>query len=189
MSHSEKILLLNGASSSGKTSLCKELQAVLDAPYIHLEEDRFVYGTYHGRYLQPGIVEQTFARTMVGYYRSLAAFVSAGHNVLADTGFYSKDLRDVCIAELAPLTVWLIGVRCSLPELERRELARGDRQAGLAREQYETIHADALYDIEVDTSVLSLNECALQIKALVESGAPPTALRTLHKRSAKSEIA
>jgi len=182
MSYSKKILLLNGASSSGKTSLCKELQAVLDAPYIHLEEDRFVYGTYHGRYLQPGIVEQTFSRTMLGYYRSLGAFVSAGHNVLADTGLYSKDLRDVCVTELAPLTVWLVGVRCSLPELERREQARGDRQAGLAREQYETIHADVLYDIEVDTSLLSVNECALQIKALVESGASPTAMRTLRTR-------
>jgi len=182
MGYSENILLLNGASSSGKTSLCKELQAVLDAPYIHLEEDRFVYGTYHGRYLQPGIVEQTFARTMLGYYRSLGAFVSAGHNVLADTGLCSKELRDVCVTELASLTVWLVGVRCSLPELERREQARGDRQIGLAREQHETIHADVLYDIEVDTSLLSVNECALQIKALVESGALPVAMGALRAR-------
>ena len=175
----ETIIVLNGATSSGKTSLCKELQSVLDAPYIHLEEDRFVYGTYHGRYLQPGIVEQTFARTMLGYYRSLAAFASAGHNVLADTGFYSRDLLAMCVRELAPLRVWLVGVHCSLEELERRERGRGDREPGQAREQYSTIHADAVYDIEVDTSAASLSECASQVKALVEGKSQPSALSAL----------
>ena len=179
MSKPETIILLNGVSSSGKTSLCKELQQALDDPYIHLEEDRFVYNTYHGRYLQPGIVEHTFARTMLGYYRSLAAFVSAGHNVLADTGFYSRELRDVCVQELSPLRVWLVGVHCSLTELERRERERSDRQEGQAREQFQTIHADAIYDIEVDTSTTSLTECALQVKARVESTVQPTALLSL----------
>lgn len=182
MNKPETIIVLNGASSSGKTSLCKELQQVLDDPYIHLEEDRFVYNTYHGRYLQPGIVEQTFARTMLGYYRSLAAFASAGHNILADTGFYSRDLLDVCVQELSPLRVWLVGVHCSLTELERRERGRADRQEGQAQEQYHTIHADAIYDIEVDTSLASLNECALRVKALVDSVSQPTALLSLKDR-------
>jgi chloramphenicol 3-O phosphotransferase len=185
MNRPETIIVLNGASSSGKSSLSKELQKALDGPYIHLEEDRFVYNTYHGRYLQPGVVEQTFARTMLGYYRSLAAFASAGHNVLADTGFYSRDLLKVCVRELAPLHVWLVGVHCSLAELERREQERGDRQKGLAREQYTTIHADAIYDIEVDTSAASLSECALRIKALVESEAQPTAILSLQAKFEK----
>ena len=182
MTGSETIIILNGASSAGKSCLCKELQEVFAAPYIHLEEDRFVYGTYHGRYLQPGIGEQTFAKTMLGYYRSLSAFASAGHNVLADTGFYSKDLLDVCVRELAPLKVWIVGVQCALAELERRERGRSDRQAGLAREQHQSIHAHAIYDLEVDTSAQSLRACALQIKTLVESAAPPTAIETLRQR-------
>ena len=73
-----------------------------------------------------------------------------GTIVLADTGFYSRDLLEVCVRELAPLHVWLVGVHCSLPELERRSSSgRSDRQKGLAREQYGTIHANAVYDIEV----------------------------------------
>ncbi|MEO7717382.1 MAG: AAA family ATPase [Capsulimonas sp.] len=182
----ETIIILNGASSSGKTSLCKELQRALLDPYIHLEEDRFVYGTYHGRYLQPGIVEQTFTKTMLGYYRSIAAFASAGHNVLADTGFYSRDLLSVCVQELAPLRVWLVGVHCSLSELERREAERKDREPGQAREQHSTIHTDALYDIEVDTSAFSLSECALQIKARIESDADPAAMRSLKTKMTSS---
>ena len=43
MSENPQIILINGASSSGKSSLCKALQEHLAEPYIHLEEDRFVY--------------------------------------------------------------------------------------------------------------------------------------------------
>ena len=149
---SPHIILINGASSSGKSTLCKVLQEHLAEPYIHLEEDRFVYNTYHPRYLVPGVVEEIFAKTMTGYYRSLRAFVSAGHNVLADTGFYSEDLVRQCSAELAGLPVWLVGVHCSLAELERREAQRADRDVGTAREQFESIHAYAVYDVEVDTT-------------------------------------
>jgi len=172
---SPQIILINGASSAGKSTLCKALQEHLAEPYIHLEEDRFVYNTYHPRYLVPGIVEDIFARTMTGYYRSLRAFVSAGHNVLADTGLYSEDLVRQCTAELAGLPVWLIGVHCSLTELERREAQRPDRTVGTAKEQFESIHAHAVYDMEVDTSQMDSIQCAKLIKVLVESYIAPSA--------------
>lgn len=176
---SPRIILINGASSSGKTTLCKVLQEYFTEPYIHLEEDRFVYDTYHPRYLVPGVVEEIFAKTMTGYYRSLRAFTSAGHNVLADTGFYSEGLVRQCVIELAGLPVWLVGVHCSLTEMERREARRADRSAGTAREQFENIHAHAVYDIEVDTSQMDSDKCAKRIQAMVESGIEPFALRSL----------
>lgn len=181
---SPQIILINGASSAGKTTLCKALQEYLTKPYIHLEEDRFVYNTYHPRYLVPGAVEEIFAKTMTGYYRSLRAFASAGHNVLADTGFYSAELVSQCAAELAGLPVWLVGIHCSLAELEQREANRADRDVGTAREQFESIHAHAVYDIEVDTSQMNSDECAKRIKAVVESGTEPFALRSLGKNAA-----
>lgn len=176
------IILLNGASSAGKTSLCKQLQIVLDDPYMHLEEDRFVFNTYHERFLNGSLGEQIFAKTMLGYYRSLAACASAGHNILADTGFYSRALVDQCAQELAELQVWLVGVHCSLAELERRERERGDRMVGLAQQQFHAIHEHAMYDVEVDTSVASLLECVEQIKATVTSATMPQALHQLNAR-------
>lgn len=179
---SPTVILLNGASSAGKTSLCKQLQIVLDDPYMHLQEDAFVFDTYHERWLEPGLGERIFAMTMLAYYRSIRACVSAGHNLLVDTGFYTADLVHQCVHELQDLRVWLIGVYCDLPELERREQARSDRQAGIAREQFYTIHTHALYDLEVDTTQTSLEVCAEQIKALVTSSAHPTALQQLKAR-------
>lgn len=166
----EHLIVLNGASSSGKTTLCKALQEVLSKPYIHLEEDRFVYDTYHARHVQSDLGGQIFAKTMLGYYRSLRAFASAGHNVLADMGFYSTELLRQFVNEVQGFPVWLVGVHCSITELELRESARGDRQTGLAREQSATIHSGVLYDIEVDTTEHDGIACALQIKAIIESG-------------------
>ena len=174
-----QLIILNGASSSGKTVLCKQLQAILDEPYIHLEEDCFVYNTYHDSFLTGELAPQIFRKTMLGYYRSLKAFLSAGHNILADTGFYTSDLLQVCVQELAAERVWLIGVQCSLVELERRECERGDRPSGLAKEQHQSIHAGVIYDIEVDTSTASPEECALVIKAKLRQAVGPRALARL----------
>jgi chloramphenicol 3-O phosphotransferase len=178
------IILLNGASSAGKTSLCKQLQIVLDEPYMHLQEDAFVFNTYHERWIQPGPGERIFAMTMLAYYRSIRACVSAGHNLLVDTGFYSADLVHQCVRELHDLPIWLVGVHCSLAELERREQARGDRQAGIAREQFYTIHTHVAYDIEVDTSDASFEVCADYIKTVATSAAHPTAMQRLYAQFA-----
>src|SRR6266511_1903425 len=178
------VILLNGASSAGKSSLCKQLQIVLDEPYMHLQEDAFVFNTYHERWTQPGPGERIFAMTMLAYYRSIRACVSAGHNLLVDTGFYSADLVHQCVRELHDLPIWLVGVHCSLAELERREQARGDRQAGIAREQFYTIHTHVTYDIEVDTSDASFEVCADYIKTVVISAAHPTAMQRLYAQIA-----
>ena len=163
MDHDVEILIFNGASSAGKTTLCKAVQSLMPQPYMHFEEDRVVFDTYAERFLVGEQAAQIFTKTMLGYYRSLAAFLSAGHCVLADTGFYRRDLVAACLRELQPYRVWLIGVHCRLDELEHREQQRVDRQPGLAREQYQTIHAHMRYDIEVDTSEQSVQDCATHI--------------------------
>ena len=171
--------MLNGASSAGKTVLRKKLQEVLEEPYIHLEEDHFVFNTYYDRFLEGELAPQVFKKTILGYYRSLRAFFSAGHNVLADTGFYIPEALSHCISELKDETVWLIGVHCSIEELERREKARGDRDIRLAREQQATIHNSVIYDIEVDTSRMSVEECALAMKSKVKELESPRAKTSL----------
>jgi chloramphenicol 3-O phosphotransferase len=178
----EQLIILNGASSAGKTVLCKKLQEVLPEPYIHLEEDCFVFNTYHDRFLNGELAPEIFRKTMLGYYRSLRAFLSAGHNILADTGFYTPELLAECVRELSKERVWLVGVHSSIAELERREQARGDRQPGLAKEQQATIHRNVLYDIEVDTTASSPDQCALSVKEKLQELGSPTAMSSLAAR-------
>jgi chloramphenicol 3-O phosphotransferase len=73
-------------------------------------------------------------------------------------------------------------VYCSVEELERREHTRGDRQIGLAREQQATIHNSVIYDIEVDTSILNLEECAMNIKMKMKAFGAPKAITSLQAR-------
>lgn len=178
-----QLIVLNGASSAGKSTLCQKLQEILTEPYIHLEEDRFVFNTYPLRFIESDLGAEIFQKTMLGYYRSLKAFLSAEHNILADTGFYSTELLDTFVRELQGERVWMVGVFCAIEELEAREQARGDRQKGLAREQAETIHTSVLYDIRVDTSAADVETCAQQVKELVEGNGSPTALIEMGKRT------
>ena len=75
----------------------------------------------------------------------------------------------------------LIGVKCPLEELERREQARGDRQIGFARWQFERVHQYGSYDLEIDTFQSTPEDCAYQLKSLLLSGKEPEAFRRLAK--------
>ena len=50
--HPGTILLLNGASSSGKTSILKALQDILEEPYVDAGLDKFLW-MLPARYLEP----------------------------------------------------------------------------------------------------------------------------------------
>ena len=83
---------------------------------------------------------------------------------------------------LAPFSVLFVGVLCSLDELERREVARGDRSLGLARGMITLAHEHAVYDLTVDTAAMTAGEFAQAIKARLVSGTPPDAFEKLRAR-------
>lgn len=65
---------------------------------------------------------------------------------------------------LKPFEVFMVDVFASLEILEARELQRGDRMIGLARWQYDGVHKDMRYDLEIDTSNITPVEGAQMIK-------------------------
>ncbi len=83
---------------------------------------------------------------------------------------------------LRPEDVLFVGVRCPLDELERRERARGDREAGLASLQYDLVHAHGDYDLECDTSTASPRACAERIRDFLPHRPTPTAFSRLRAR-------
>ena len=181
------VVVINGASSSGKTSIARAWQAQMETPYLDAGLDRFIW-MLPKRYLDRplwddvlGLADQAGSeghRLARGMHRAIAELSRAGCCVVADHVLVEKDwLRD-CAALLAPLPAYFIGVRCPLEVLEQRERDRKDRTLGQARKQFERVHAHGLYDLEVDTSLLSPQACAAQIRARVEMG-PPQAFRNL----------
>jgi chloramphenicol 3-O phosphotransferase len=147
-----RLILFNGASSTGKTTLCRALQARLAEPFWHYSIDHF-----RGRVLPWERIERgEFAWPSLrpayidGFHRCLPALAQAGNDLIVDhiveTAAWMSDL----VRLLEQFDVYFVGVHCPLAELERRERARGDRRAGEARNDFETVHAHCTYDLEVD---------------------------------------
>ena len=147
------IIFLNGTSSSGKTSLARALQAALPESFLHVAGDHFAAMLPR----RPVDAPTLLALTSV-MHRSIAALAESGANVVVDTVVSNKTWLRECVDLLAGHTVLFVGVRCPLPELERRERERGDRRPGQAADQLAFVHAHGLYDFELDTSTVSPEE-------------------------------
>jgi chloramphenicol 3-O phosphotransferase len=183
-----RVILLNGTSSAGKTSIAKALQQIMDAPYLHVPVDSFgAMAPGPEKLGESGSPrwQSVFSRLLSGFHHSLAALAAAGSNLIVDhvliQGEEPENWLTECLDLLAPFTVYFIGVHCPLEELRRRERARGDRGEGLAEYQLSRVHRHGVYDLEVDTSVLSADQCAVRIKKRVEGDASPQALVTLRQ--------
>lgn len=70
-------------------------------------------------------------------------------------------------------------MHCGLRELERREVARGDRIAGQARGQFGIVHRDMVYDIEVDTTEIGAAAAAAVIVERIRDGTAGAALERM----------
>jgi len=65
---------------------------------------------------------------------------------------------------LSPFQVFYVGIFAPLEVIEERERGRQDRLMGLARWQYNLVHQNKSYDLEIDTTTLTLLGCAELIK-------------------------
>lgn len=183
------IILLNGASSSGKTTLLKILQDLLPQPYLDMGIDRFIW-MMPKRYLDRPLWDDVLGKAVQagtagrilfsGMHHAIAAAAQAGNNIIADHVLVEKDWVDECARLFGGMNAYLIGIRCPLEVLEERERERKDRTLGQARAQFPVIHRHALYDLEVDTSLLTPQQCAQQVIAALQQ--PPRAFKQLLAR-------
>ena len=176
-----RIIFLNGTSSSGKSSIAKELLRILDEPYFHMPVDAF-----HAMRSRVEIAEDELGdvlrRTWMGFHRAVAGMAAAGNNVVVDHPLSEEWRLLDCLGLFARRDVVLVGVRCSLEELDRRERERGDRPAGLAARQYHRVHAHGRYDLECDTTTDSAADCARRIGDFLPRRPLPTAFEQLRAK-------
>ncbi len=185
---SGKIIFINGTSSSGKTCIVRALQDLLDEPYLEAGIDKFIW-MLPERYLDRPLWDELLGRAnragaaghdlVRGMHRAIQALSKAGCNVIADLVLVEPAWAKDCADLFAGLPAYLIGVQCPLEVLERRERSRKNRTLGQAGLQFPVIHKYALYDLEVDTSLLSPEECARRIRYRLNE--PPKALRQMRQ--------
>ncbi|ESY68831.1 chloramphenicol phosphotransferase [Mesorhizobium sp. LNHC232B00] len=188
-----QIIILNGAPRSGKSSIAQAIQERFEGPWMNLGVDSYAQIT-PPRY-RPGIglrpggerpdLEVFVPRFYAALYESIAVHSRLDLNVVADVGHhdgYSKplDILADCAHRLAGLPVLFVGVRCPIEIImERRaasETGRGyvtgssDDPVPLpVRLWQEAVHRPGVYDLEVDTSLLSSVQCADAIRQHLKS--------------------
>ena len=182
------IVLLNGTSCAGKTSIGHAVQHLAESPWLLLGAD--ILGTICPPRSVSGIAWSPVApgeRALVlgpwgrgllsAWHRAIGTLARAGQDVVVDHILQAPDWLADCRAAWADLAVLFVGVRCPLAVAEAREATRPHLNRGYARWSYPRVHAHGAYDLEVDTSAADPETCARRILDRLGSGAPFTAFR------------
>ena len=196
------VIFLNGVSSSGKTTLAKELQEQLEQPFLHLALDQFrdslpdkfrglnsAQGTTGARGLNvvPCLDNETPITSIVfgeagklmlkGMRRAMAVMVEVGNSIIIDDIILEPKFLNDYLKVFEDLEVYFIGVKCAIGVAEARESRRLGRFPGTALSHLSICHAHELYDLEIDTGRNTPRECAARILDRLQS--PPTAFAKL----------
>ncbi len=206
-----QVVILNGAPRAGKSSIVRVIQDTFEGVWMNLGVDVFARGVTPKRY-QPGIglrpgpgpgfggdapeLEPLVPTFYAAVYESIAAHSRLGLNVVSDGGHHGaihpQTLGD-CARRLAGLPVLFVGVRCPIDVIVKRrnEAPPGRYVVGSpddpvpppVRLWQEEVHKPGIYDLEVDTSLLSPEECAERIRTRLADGPPGTAFQQLAERA------
>ncbi len=189
-----QIIILNGAPRSGKSSIVRAIQDGFDGVWVNLGVD--AQNASLPKRLRPGIglrpggerpeLEPVVQALFAALYASMAEHSRLGLNVVVDVGHhdaYSQPLnilRD-CARLLTGLPSLFVGARCPIEVIMQRRADAGQRGQYLAALPDGTIpepvllwqrevHRPGVYDLEVDTSLISPEQCVGKIKERLMQG-------------------
>lgn len=180
------VIVLNGGSSSGKSSIARLLQELLDAPWAALGVDDLaaalapsLVGEAPPRPGRPSLlafgadgtveVGEAWRPVEKAWHAGVAAMARSGLGVILDEVLLGGGAGQRRIAEaLSGLSVLWVGVHCSPAVAAEREKGRPDRIVGMASSQAMTVHEAVRYDVVVDTTATSSDECARTVLAHVQ---------------------
>jgi chloramphenicol 3-O phosphotransferase len=183
---SATLIVLNGPSSVGKSSIVSSLQDLWPRPLFASGLDVFIGGwpdsfvTLPGddgsaaaespMRIVPGVGPEPswipeygheFHEIMKFAHECWAAMNDGGIDVVIDHVILDATLREQARSTLT--SAFWIGVTCDIDELIRRETARGDRHHGFASGTAAVVHNNMSYDLIVDTTLVPSEVIARQI--------------------------
>lgn len=163
-----QIICLNGTSSAGKTAIAKQLQEqLLPTIYLNFSIDSILYTVppsalyrmTHGE----DIADLNYPQLVRSFHACVARLVEMGNFLVIDNAMDRAEHAIDLLERVQACSLLLVGVHCSLDELNRRERQRQDRTIGEAAAQFNRVHQGIIYDVEVDSSTKDPSEVAAEI--------------------------
>ena len=169
-----QVIVLNGGSSAGKSSIARALQDTLPGLWLTFGTDVLAKALpgrgddpRSGLVLEPDgavTVKPEFRAIEEIWYEGLAVMASHGALLILDEVFLAGGAGQQRLRSLlGDLDVLWAGVHCDPRVAASREAARPDRVPGMAMIQGLAVHAGVVYDVEVDTTDYSAIACAARI--------------------------
>lgn len=163
------LIVLNGTSSSGKTSIARAVQEAMPRLFLNFSADTIL------QTLPPSVLQRIstgadigdlpLAKLIRGFYACVGELLRLGHDVIIDHAATARYHAEALLLASEGHDVLLVGLECPLEVLLQREQVRGNRAPGLAQRQAESIHRWLEYDLVIDTSRVSPGEAAGLIAA------------------------
>ena len=158
----KQIILLNGSSSAGKSTLAKALQALIEDKrkerYEIVSIDDFL------KMATDDVIYEDDVYEISGpLCEKVMEVFGTDQGVIIDHVITSERIFNQLTEMLGNYHLWLIHVTCPLEVLQKRELERKDRCLGSAEASYTYLFPKEGYDLTVDTHSMTALECANQI--------------------------
>lgn len=207
------VIVINGASCAGKSTLATAIQNCAREPFIIVSLDQFrdsmpdrfrglnspertagaeglnIVPIPHDGRMLTDIQFGTFGKSVLrGMRRAIRAMANEQLNVIVDDLIVNESFRDDYLQALKNLNVLFVGVHCSTKELVRREQMREGRFPGTAETTLAKVHSHMLYDIEVDTTHKLPLELAQRVLKCISKPSLPSAFdRMLTSKTESNE--
>lgn len=190
-----RVLMLQGASSAGKSTLAVALQKGLDEHWWAFEADHITdmqASSTRTGWWSPTAEERPhpswahdarLGQWLAGYWGCLATLARNGSDVIAVGGWLERSWLNDFARAMEGIPALCVAVHCPIEELERREVARGDRKPGYAREHLERVFADEPFDVVVDSFAQSMDEMVGTIRTTLENPPGVTFLERIRREN------
>ena len=159
----QQVILLNGPSSSGKSTLSKALQTLIfnegDGRYEVVSIDDFMKISKTETIYEDDVFEISGEMC-----QKALEILEAGSGVIIDHVITSERIFDQLTESLSLFCLLKVHVTCPPDILRSREIERGDRCLGSAESSAKYLFPKEGYDIVVDTGAKSPEENARAIR-------------------------
>jgi chloramphenicol 3-O phosphotransferase len=178
-----RIIILNGPSCAGKTTIAKEICKQSNDKFVHLQVD--VFKKFLFTIIKHEDIDNLLGRKICNRMLITSAmnFLDNGFNVVIDTTFNgdnAKEIAKIHIEQLTDYKLLLIGIDCPLEERLRIFKEYNDNpvrsESDIIAQSNVFELCKEFYDVEFDSSKTSIEEIATEILSTIFSQTPPRLL-------------